>query len=293
MEKQPLRFFPAWGLKRIFVQTMQRPARRVAAGRAFSPSPRPQRPCWPHTPSPKRFPGEQFVRQKAGWSGDCAISRLERATLPNRRVRTRTHGGVGGAEPRGSPMSRSNWYLVEGLMPRRKGRSRSTAAGQAAALEVPGHLCTDVEEQLVDRLLMEGQAQELPVPDAACRSSHLPLPSQRMMRLAEAAAGAEHLVEGQNDYALALFVEGFGDFGVFGAADAGVLVENEAVAGEPGRLLRGDGYEVPVLDAVGNAVNESFAADEAQTWPAQGRTQSRCKNSLRRRTRMTSWSGPR
>ena len=30
------------------------------------------------------------------------------ATLnqPNRRVRTRTHGGVGGAEPRGSPLSR-------------------------------------------------------------------------------------------------------------------------------------------------------------------------------------------
>src|ERR1700716_19773 len=25
----------------------------------------------------------------------------------NRRVRTRTHGGVGGAEPRGSPLSRS------------------------------------------------------------------------------------------------------------------------------------------------------------------------------------------
>jgi hypothetical protein len=25
---------------------------------------------------------------------------------PNRRVRTRTHGGVGGEEPRGSPLSR-------------------------------------------------------------------------------------------------------------------------------------------------------------------------------------------
>src|SRR3981081_2044210 len=34
----------------------------------------------------------------------------------NRRVRTRTHGGVGGAEPRGSPLSRS-WHLTDvGLM---------------------------------------------------------------------------------------------------------------------------------------------------------------------------------
>src|SRR6267154_5519223 len=29
----------------------------------------------------------------------------------NRRVRTRTHGGVGGAEPRGSPLSRSVAHL--------------------------------------------------------------------------------------------------------------------------------------------------------------------------------------
>src|SRR5713226_927199 len=28
----------------------------------------------------------------------------------NRRVRTRTHGGVGGAEPRGSPLSRSHLH---------------------------------------------------------------------------------------------------------------------------------------------------------------------------------------
>jgi hypothetical protein len=28
-------------------------------------------------------------------------------SLSNRRIRTRTYGGVGGAEPRGSPLSRS------------------------------------------------------------------------------------------------------------------------------------------------------------------------------------------
>jgi hypothetical protein len=41
------------------------------------------------------------------------------ATLnqPNRRVRTRTHGGVGGAEPRGSPLSRLS---IEKLASREK-----------------------------------------------------------------------------------------------------------------------------------------------------------------------------
>jgi hypothetical protein len=32
-------------------------------------------------------------------------------SLSNRRIRTRTYGGVGGAEPRGSPLSRSHQRL--------------------------------------------------------------------------------------------------------------------------------------------------------------------------------------
>jgi hypothetical protein len=49
-----------------------------------------------------------------------ALSSLVEArwrNFSNRRVRTRTHGGVGGAEPRGSPLSRS-------LDPKRKSSSR-------------------------------------------------------------------------------------------------------------------------------------------------------------------------
>ena len=36
-----------------------------------------------------------------------SFARLDRINPSNRRVRTRTHGGVGGAEPQGSPLSRS------------------------------------------------------------------------------------------------------------------------------------------------------------------------------------------
>ena len=35
-----------------------------------------------------------------------SFARLDRINPSNRRVRTRTHGGVGGAEPQGSPLSR-------------------------------------------------------------------------------------------------------------------------------------------------------------------------------------------
>src|SRR5467141_5359125 len=41
----------------------------------------------------------------------------------NRRVRTRTHGGVGGAEPRGSPLSRSF------TQSRTRGRARCSLDG--------------------------------------------------------------------------------------------------------------------------------------------------------------------
>ncbi len=35
-----------------------------------------------------------------------SFARLDRINPSNRRVRTRTHGGVGGVEPQGSPLSR-------------------------------------------------------------------------------------------------------------------------------------------------------------------------------------------
>src|SRR6267154_1503128 len=47
----------------------------------------------------------------------------------NRRVRTRTHGGVGGAEPRGSPLSRSQRLCA---------LARSCRSGMSAIRSLPG-----------------------------------------------------------------------------------------------------------------------------------------------------------
>src|SRR3990170_5492081 len=43
-------------------------------------------------------------RETESLAEDCMLHRP--LNLPNRRVRTRTHGGVGGVEPRGLPLSR-------------------------------------------------------------------------------------------------------------------------------------------------------------------------------------------
>jgi len=49
---------------------------------------------------------ETFVRSRGNQSPTTSGLRRKSFNQPNRRVRTRTHGGVGGEEPRGSPLSR-------------------------------------------------------------------------------------------------------------------------------------------------------------------------------------------
>ena len=51
--------------------------------------------------------GEARSHDTQGTEARTAHAEPERPETPsNRRVRTRTHGGVGGEEPRGSPLSR-------------------------------------------------------------------------------------------------------------------------------------------------------------------------------------------
>jgi hypothetical protein len=70
-------------------------------------------------------------------------ARRRQSTLnqPNRRVRTRTHGGVGGVEPRGSPLSRFRGGATGGI-------NRRGADGVEPACDIlvlsPGAQCPGV-----------------------------------------------------------------------------------------------------------------------------------------------------
>ena len=63
--------------------------------------------------------GEARNPDTQGTEARTAHAEPERPETPsNRRVRTRTHGGVGGEEPRGSPLSRLRYGLAGDSAPR-------------------------------------------------------------------------------------------------------------------------------------------------------------------------------
>ena len=63
--------------------------------------------------------GEARSHDTQGTEARTAHAEPERPETPsNRRVRTRTHGGVGGEEPRGSPLSRLRYGPAGDSAPR-------------------------------------------------------------------------------------------------------------------------------------------------------------------------------
>ena len=63
--------------------------------------------------------GEAQSPDTQGTEARTVHAEPERPETPsNRRVRTRTHGGVGGEEPRGSPLSRLRYGLAGDSAPR-------------------------------------------------------------------------------------------------------------------------------------------------------------------------------
>jgi hypothetical protein len=93
-ERQPI-FSPSVGLLGAYVQNWRATRSAAAAVPGTSPTPRPY---------PSRFPRPILNR---------SVSRIWRmsvsVTISNRRVRTRTHGGVAGVSGQPLPLCRSSW----------------------------------------------------------------------------------------------------------------------------------------------------------------------------------------
>ena len=72
--------------------------------------------------------GEAQSLDTQGTEARTAHAEPERLETPsNRRVRTRTHGGVGGEEPRGSPLSRLRYGSAGDSAPRLRLKASSMA----------------------------------------------------------------------------------------------------------------------------------------------------------------------
>ena len=72
--------------------------------------------------------GEARSHDTQGTEARTAHAEPERPETPsNRRVRTRTHGGVGGEEPRGSPLSRLRYGPAGDSAPRLRLKASSMA----------------------------------------------------------------------------------------------------------------------------------------------------------------------
>src|SRR5260370_34080642 len=71
-----------------------------------------------------------MVRDEEELRARSSLIEVPWRTFSNRRVRTRTHGGVGGAEPRGSPLSRS--VAQSGHTPKHRGLLSADLAQRVA-----------------------------------------------------------------------------------------------------------------------------------------------------------------